>query len=64
MMGWGLGTELFKIYLLRSGVGGHSDLSIYWLISGMAGQGGTELFKTYLDKSGSLQGGQGGQIGR
>jgi hypothetical protein len=64
IMGWGFGTELFKIYLDKSGVGGHSVFSIYWLMSGIAGQGGTELFNTYLLRSGSRQGGQGGQIGR
>jgi hypothetical protein len=29
MMGWGFGTELFKTYLLKSGVGGHSDFNMY-----------------------------------
>lgn len=62
--GWGVGTELFSTYLLKSGTGGHSVFSMYWLISGQATGGGIVDFSTYLLKSGSRQGGQGPQRGR
>ena len=59
-----LGMEDFRTYWERSGTGGHSVLSMYWLISGHCGQGGIVDFNTYLLRSGSRHGGQGGQTGR
>ena len=52
------GILLFKTYLLRSGVGGHSVFNIYWDRSGKEGQGGTVVLRTYLLMSGWVQGGQ------
>jgi hypothetical protein len=62
--GCGLGMEDRKTYLLKSGTGGHSVLSMYLLRSGMGGHGGTVDFKTYLLRSGSGHDGHGGQRGR
>jgi len=50
--GSGFGIELFSTYWERSGTGGHSVFSIYWLISGHTIGGGIELFSTYFVKSG------------
>ena len=52
MMGSGVGIELFNTYCERSGTGGHSVLSIYWLISGQIVFGGTEDLRTYFVISG------------
>ena len=46
------GMDDFRTYCDRSGVGGHSVFSIYWLISGHCFGGGILLFSTYLLISG------------
>jgi len=53
MIGSGVGTELFRIYWDRSGVGGHCVFSIYPVISGQVGGGGMELLRMYLLMSGA-----------
>jgi hypothetical protein len=53
MIGSGVGTDDLRTYCERSGTGGHSVLSIYWLISGQTGGGGIDDFRTYLERSGA-----------
>jgi hypothetical protein len=58
MTGCCLGMDDLRTYLLRSGTGGHSVLSMYLLRSGCAGHGGMVDLRTYLVISTSLHGGQ------
>jgi hypothetical protein len=52
MIGCGFGTLDLSTYWLRSGTGGHSVLSMYWLISGHVGAGGIDDFRIYFVISG------------